>query len=104
MLIATGQHELVKFGHRAILLGRPFESLADWAARTIAEEAAAEIVRLADARARLGRRQRSPRNAEMGDALAVSRSRYRNWRPEPEVVTIAPRTALPDHHYPRGPA
>jgi hypothetical protein len=33
---------------RATLLGTPFESLADWAARTIAAEAAAKVINLAD--------------------------------------------------------
>jgi hypothetical protein len=37
----------------AILLGRPCESLADWATRTIAEEAAAKVVDLATMREKL---------------------------------------------------
>jgi hypothetical protein len=37
----------------AMLTGTPFESLADWAARQKAEEAAAKVVSFADMRARL---------------------------------------------------
>ena len=43
----------VRAAERAILLGRPLESLADWAARTIAEEAAAKVVSFADMRDKL---------------------------------------------------
>jgi hypothetical protein len=39
--------------YRATLLGEPFESLADWAARTIAAEAAAKVVSFADMREKL---------------------------------------------------
>jgi hypothetical protein len=37
----------------AALFGRPFESLADWATRTLAEEAAAKVVSFADYRRKL---------------------------------------------------
>jgi hypothetical protein len=47
--------ELARAAGTAILLGRPFESLADWATRTIAEEAAAKIVNLAAMRKKLRR-------------------------------------------------
>jgi len=43
----------VRAATRATLLGEPFESLADWAARTIAEEAAAKVVSFADMREKL---------------------------------------------------
>jgi hypothetical protein len=43
----------MRAAYRATLLGEPFETLADWAARTIAEEAAAKVVSFADMRAKL---------------------------------------------------
>jgi hypothetical protein len=52
-IIITGRDELTQLATEAILLGRPFESLADWAARTIAAEAAAKVVSFADMREKL---------------------------------------------------
>jgi hypothetical protein len=43
----------VRAANRANLLGEPFETLADWAARTIAAEAAAKILPFADWREKL---------------------------------------------------
>jgi hypothetical protein len=51
-VILTGQ-ELAHHASRAMLLGRPFESLADWAARDLAEKVAAKVVNFADMRAKL---------------------------------------------------
>jgi hypothetical protein len=48
-----GPDELTRLASNAILLGRPFESLADWAARTIAAEAAAKVVSFAEMREKL---------------------------------------------------
>ena len=45
--------ELASAAGTAILLGRPYESLADWATRTIAEEAAAKVVSLVEMRGKL---------------------------------------------------
>jgi len=45
--------ELARAAGTAILLGRPYESLADWATRTIAEEAAAKVVSLVEMRGKL---------------------------------------------------
>ena len=50
---AFGPNELARAAHRAVLLGRPFESLADWATRTIADEAAAKVISLAEMREKL---------------------------------------------------
>jgi hypothetical protein len=50
---ATGQDEYMRAATSAVLLGTPFESLADWSVRTKTQEAAAKVVSLADARARL---------------------------------------------------
>ena len=47
------QEAYMRAAERAILLGEPFESLADWAARAIAAEAAAKVVSFADMRAKL---------------------------------------------------
>ena len=47
------QEAYVRAAHRAILLGRPFETLADWTARVIAAEAAAKVVSFADMREKL---------------------------------------------------
>jgi len=57
-----GPDELAQHASGAILLGRPFESLADWASRTMAEEAAAKVVNLAAYRAK--RRPSAPRMTE----------------------------------------
>ena len=43
----------MRAANRANLLGEPFESLADWAARAIAAEAAAKVVSFADMREKL---------------------------------------------------
>jgi hypothetical protein len=53
MFIVNGQTAYERAAYRAALLGTPFESLADWAARTIAEEAAAKVVSFADMREKL---------------------------------------------------
>jgi hypothetical protein len=52
----------VRAAERAILLGEPFESLADWVARAIAAEAAAKVVSFADKRTKL-RPHHDPRGA-----------------------------------------
>jgi hypothetical protein len=52
-MIATGKDEYMRAATSAVLLGTPFETLADWSGRTKAEEAAAKIVDIAVARARL---------------------------------------------------
>jgi hypothetical protein len=49
----TDQEVYERAAYRAALLGTPFESLADWAARTIAEEAAAKVLPFDDWRAKL---------------------------------------------------
>jgi len=43
----------MRAAYRATLLGEPFETLADWAARAIAAEAAAKVIHLSDIRAKL---------------------------------------------------
>ena len=53
MSIAGHEALLLRAAERATLLGTPFESLADWAARKIAEEAAAKVINLADMRDKL---------------------------------------------------
>jgi hypothetical protein len=39
-----GRDEYAHAAASAVLFGAPFETLADWAARTLAEEAAAKVV------------------------------------------------------------
>jgi hypothetical protein len=53
MFIAAGRDEYARAAAAAALFGTPFESLAGWAARTVAEEAAAKVVSLADMREKL---------------------------------------------------
>lgn len=53
MFTVSGSDELARAAERAVLLGRPFESLAVWAARAIAEEAAAKVVSLTEMREKL---------------------------------------------------
>jgi hypothetical protein len=53
MFIVTGRDEYAHAAAAAVLFDTPFESLADWATRTIAEEAAAKVVSIADMRRRL---------------------------------------------------
>jgi hypothetical protein len=53
MFIVIGRDEYAHAAAKAALFGTPFESLADWAARTKAEEAAAKVVQFADWRNKL---------------------------------------------------
>jgi hypothetical protein len=53
MFVVTGRDEYAHAAALAVLFGTPFESLADWAARTVAEEAAAKVVSFADMRDKL---------------------------------------------------
>jgi hypothetical protein len=53
MSIAGHEALLLRAAERAILLGRPFESLADYVRRMAAEEAAAKVIHLSDIRAKL---------------------------------------------------
>jgi len=53
MFLVTGRDEYAHAAAAAALFGTPFESLADWATRTIAEEAAAKVISIADMRAKL---------------------------------------------------
>ena len=52
----------MRAAERATLLGTPFETLADWAARAIAVEAAAKVVSFADMREKLRPPATPPRN------------------------------------------
>ena len=53
MFIVTGRDEYAHAAAAAALFGTPFESLADWAARQKAEEAAAKVVQFASWREKL---------------------------------------------------
>ena len=49
----SDQEVYERAAYRAALLGTPFETLADWAARKIAAEATAKVVSFADMREKL---------------------------------------------------
>jgi hypothetical protein len=53
LFIVTGRDEYARAAAEAALFGTPFESLADWAAREKAKEAAAKVVSFADMREKL---------------------------------------------------
>jgi hypothetical protein len=52
-MLIVDRDAYVRAATGAMLRGEPFESLADWASRAIAEEAAAKVVDLAEWREKL---------------------------------------------------